>query len=74
MMRVLLIHGGVWDGWWVMDDEQGRRRIVRDLLDCEFVGIAATTQLEDVTPTELKAPPVRSHRRKVRPPWLRISD
>jgi hypothetical protein len=44
------------------------------ITEAEFEHFAGTADIEDISPTELKAPPVRSHRRRERPPWLRLAD
>lgn len=52
-MKVFLVHGGVWDGWWIMEDARGHRRVVKDLSGCEYTAIIMSSALEDVTPDPL---------------------
>lgn len=77
-MRVMLIHGGLWHGWWLYERDDGGRRLMKDLTHEEVEGLAAH-RMEDVTPpTALRRTQRDSHRRRrprhpaERPDWLEV--
>jgi hypothetical protein len=49
-VKVFLIHGGLWDGWWLYERGDGRYRLMREVTSDEVKGLAAL-HLEDVTPS-----------------------
>jgi hypothetical protein len=81
-MRVLMVHGGLWDGWCVVELASGERRLVRSITDQDFEHIARSAILRDVTrspgvsgaPLAGRPPQRRPPRdlRPRRPDWLEI--